>query len=67
MRDATDVTLERKRERLSCAQKLPLSLASGRSLIPIQDKGGENTTPTRKIDDGARPVVRRTRRGLEPA
>ena len=55
MGDATDVTFERKQERLSCARKLPLSLASGRSLIPIQCRDGKNTTPTRKIDDGRAP------------
>jgi hypothetical protein len=44
MRDATF----KGKGTLSCAQKLPLSLASGRSLIPIQYRDGENTTPTRK-------------------
>lgn len=29
----------------ACAQKLPLSLASGRSLFSIQDRNGGNTTP----------------------
>ena len=55
MRDATDVTLERKQERLSCARKLPLSLASGRSLISIEYRDGKNTTPTRFIDEGRAP------------
>jgi hypothetical protein len=49
-----DVTFKRNGT-LSCAQKLPLSLASGRSLVPIQCRDDENTTPTRKTHDGRAP------------